>query len=137
MPFVSDGKLCAIHTMNPLTIVEISERGATVSLQKSLKVPKDLLGSSQLVQWKDGWLCIVHERSRGKRHLYKHRFVYFDRSWNVAISEPFYWKEYGVEFCCGLAVHDGTVAVGIGVNDSEAIIAQFDETDIDGLLEFA
>ena len=137
MPFVSDGKLCAIHTMNPLTIVEISERGATVSLQKPLKVPKDLLGSSQLVPWKDGWLCIVHERSRGKRHLYKHRFVYFDRSWDVAISEPFYWKEYGVEFCCGLAVHDGTVAVGIGVNDSEAIIAQFEEADIDGLLEFA
>jgi hypothetical protein len=137
MPFVSDGKLRAIHTMNPLTIVEISERGATVSLRKPLKVPKNLLGSSQLVQWKDGWLCIVHERSRGKRHLYKHRFAYFDRSWDVAISEPFYWKEYGVEFCCGLAIHDGTVAVGIGVNDSEAIIAQFNEADIDRLLEFA
>jgi hypothetical protein len=43
--------------------------------------------------------------------------------------------EYGVEFCCGLAVHDGIVAVGLGVNDSEAIIAQFNETDIDRLLE--
>jgi hypothetical protein len=39
-----------------------------------------------------------------------------------------------VEFCCGLAVHNGTVAVGLGVNDSEAIIAQFNETDIDRLL---
>ncbi|MFL9867944.1 hypothetical protein PQR67_27535 [Paraburkholderia fungorum] len=134
MPFVSDGKLFAVHTMNPLTIVEINEHGATVSLRKPLKVPKGLLGSSQLVEWKDGWLCVVHERSRGKRHLYKHRFVYFDRSWNVVLSEPFYWKEYGVEFCCGLAVHDGTVAIGFGVNDSEAIIAQFNATDIDRLL---
>lgn len=134
MPFVSEGKLYAVHTMNPLTIVEINEHGATVSLTKPLKVPKGLLGSSQLVEWKEGWLCVVHERSRGKKHLYKHRFVYFDRSWNAVLSEPFYWKQYGVEFCCGLAVHNGTVAVGIGVNDSEAIIAQFNETDIDRLL---
>ncbi|MFL9988079.1 glycoside hydrolase family protein [Paraburkholderia sediminicola] len=137
MPFVSDGKLQAIHTMNPLTIVEISERGTTVSLRKPLKVPKDLLGSSQLVEWKNGLLCVVHERSRGKKHLYKHRFVYFDRNWNVVLSEPFYWKEYGVEFCCGLAVHDGTVAVGFGANDSEAIIAQFSEIDIERLLELS
>lgn len=134
MPFVSDGKLHAVHTMNPLTIVEIGEHGATVSLRKPSKAPKGLLGSSQLVEWKDGWLCVVHERSRGKRHLYKHRFVYFDRGWNVVFSEPFYWREYGVEFCCGLAVHDGTVAVGLGVNDSEAIIAQFNEADIARLL---
>ncbi|MFL9965842.1 hypothetical protein PQR02_33460, partial [Paraburkholderia sediminicola] len=136
MPFVSDGKLHAIHTMNPLTIVEINEHGATVSLRKTLKVPKDLLGSSQLVRWKDGWLCVVHERSRGKKRLYKHRFVYFDPGWEAMLSEPFYWKEYGVEFCCGLAVHDGIVAVGFGVNDSEAIIAQFNEIDIDRLLEW-
>jgi hypothetical protein len=136
MPFVSDGKLHAIHTMNPLTIVEINERGATVLLRKPLQVPKDLLGSSQLVRWRDGWLCVVHERSRGKKHLYKHRFVYFDPSWEAMLSEPFYWKEYGVEFCCGLAVHDGIVAVGFGVNDSEAIIAQFNELDIDRLLEW-
>lgn len=134
MPFVSEGTLYAVHTMNPLTIVEISEYGATVSLTKPLKVPKGLLGSSQLVEWKEGWLCVVHERSRGKKHLYKHRFVYFDRNWNAVLSEPFYWKQYGVEFCCGLAVHNGTVAVGLGVNDSEAIIAQFNETDIDRLL---
>jgi predicted GH43/DUF377 family glycosyl hydrolase len=136
MPFVSDGKLHAIHTMNPLTIVEINERGATVSLSKPLKIPKDLLGSSQLVRWKDGWLCVVHERRRGKKHLYKHRFVYFDSGWQPTLSEPFYWKEYGVEFCCGLAVHDGIVAVGFGVNDSEAIIAQFNEADIEQLLEW-
>lgn len=134
MPFVSNGQLYAIHTMNPLTIVEINERGATVSLRKPLKVPKDLLGSSHLVQWKDGWLCVVHERSRRKRNLYRHRFVYFDPSWEVTLSEPFYWREYGVEFCCGLAIHDGIVAVGLGVNDSEAIIAQFNEIDIDRLL---
>lgn len=137
MPFVSDGKLMAVHTMNPLTIVEISENGAKVSLRKPLKVPKDLLGSSQLVEWKNGWLCVVHERSRGKRHLYKHRFVYFDPIWDAVLSEPFYWKEYGVEFCCGLAVHDGTVAVGFGVNDSEAIIAQFNEADIERMLEWS
>ncbi|RKF50953.1 hypothetical protein BCY88_01960 [Paraburkholderia fungorum] len=134
MPFVSDGKLHAVHTMNPLTIVEISEHGATVLLRKPSKAPKGLLGSSQLVEWRDGWLCVVHERSRGKKHLYKHRFVYFDRDWNAVLSEPFYWKEYGVEFCCGLAIHDGIVAVGFGVNDSEAIIAQFNETDIERLL---
>lgn len=135
MPFVSEGKLLAIHTMNPLTIVEINQRGATVLLRKPLRLPKGLLGSSQLVEWKDGWLCVVHERSRGKRHLYKHRFVYLNRNWNVTLSEPFYWKEYGVEFCCGLAIHDGTVAVGFGVNDSEAIIAQFNAGDIARLLE--
>jgi len=135
MPFVSDGKLHAIHTMNPLTILEISESAATVSLRKPLKAPKGLLGSSQLVAWKEGWLCVVHERSRGKRYLYKHRFVYFDRNWNAAFSEPFYWKEYGVEFCCGMAIHDGTVTVGFGVNDGEAIIAQFNEMDIERLIE--
>ena len=135
MPFVSDGKLHAVHTMNPLTIVEINEGGATVSLRKPLNVPKGLLGSSQLVRWNDGWLCVVHERSRGKKHLYKHRFVYFDSTWDAVLSEPFYWKEYGVEFCCGLAVHDGIVAVGLGVNDSEAIIAQFNEIDIGRLLD--
>ncbi|WGS52901.1 hypothetical protein LFL96_32525 [Paraburkholderia sp. D15] len=134
MPFVADGKLCAIHTMNPLTIVEISEQGATVMLRKPLKVSKNLLGSSQLVPWRNGWLCVVHERSRGKRHLYKHRFVHFDSEWRVTLSEPFYWVEYGVEFCCGLAVHDATVAVGLSVNDSQAIVAQFEQSDIDRLL---
>jgi predicted GH43/DUF377 family glycosyl hydrolase len=136
MPFVSEGKLFAVHTMNPLTILEIDESGAKVALQKPLRIPKGLLGSSQLVQWKDGWLCVVHERSRGKRYLYKHRFVYFDRDWNVTLSEPFYFREYGVEFCCGLAIHDTTIAVGFGVADSEAIIAQFDESDVAGLFRF-
>jgi len=137
MPFVSGGKLFAVHTMNPLTIVEINESGATVTLEKPLRIPKNLLGSSQLVEWKDGWLCVVHERSRGKKHLYKHRFVYFDRDWNVSLSEPFFWREYGVEFCCGLAIHDTTIAVGFGGNDSEAIVAQFDDSDVAALFGFS
>jgi hypothetical protein len=61
--------------------------------------------------------------------------VYPSRFEVQTLAETIGCPEYGVEFCCGLAVHDGIVAVGLGVNDSEAIIAQFNETDIDRLLE--
>lgn len=85
-------------------------------------------GSSQLVRWLDGWVAVVHEASRAGGLHYLHRFVRFGPELTVTgISDPFFFRQRGTEYCCGLARWRGKFLVSFSVKERESWIGSFDE----------
>jgi len=65
-------------------------------------------GSTPLVECEKGWVCVVHFSEEGSPRKYYHNFVWLDRITMKPIqySDPFYFKQEGVEFCTGMKIHD-------------------------------
>lgn len=83
-------------------------------------------GSSQLIPYEDGWLCVTHEVTWRPERVYLHRFVRFDSSYRITeISEPFYFQHIGIEFCAGLTLDGDRLVASYGVNDASAHLAFF------------
>lgn len=85
-------------------------------------------GGSGLVPFDEGWLAITHEVAwQGHARTYLHRFVHFDAAFRPrAVSEPFWFRQSGIEFCCGLVVgparglKEDEFLASFSVNDGEA-----------------
>jgi hypothetical protein len=121
---------------NPTEIVHFDiNDGTTKTVQldesKRLPLPNDLRGSSQVIPWNNGYLAITHEvnlftdiqgRKDGK---YRHRFVYWDKNFNlVKTSEMFHFMTGEIEFCAGMAIHNNNVLITYGFQDNAAYIFQ-------------
>jgi len=79
-------------------------------------------GGSQLIPWRGGYLCLVHEVAHvnGQR-TYEHRFVWFDEQLRISrLSQPFWFQARQIEFAAGLASLDGRLVASFGVQDAEA-----------------
>lgn len=86
------------------------------------QIASEFRGGSQLIPWRDGWLCLVHEVAHvnGQR-TYEHRFVWFDETLRPArLSCPFWLKARQIEFAAGLADCGGRLVISFGVQDAEA-----------------
>ena len=92
-------------------------------------------GGSQAVAFEDGWLYLVHEviDQPPQPRAYLHRFVKLNRDLCVvAVSEPFFFVEKGVEFATGL-IFDALrneLVVSLGVMDAKAVIAVLDSNSL-------
>jgi hypothetical protein len=65
-----------------------------------------------------------------------HRLVHFTPDFEIdAVSARFHILLREVEFCAGLALHDGQFLVSFGVNDCQAWLARVPAPDLLGLLE--
>lgn len=80
---------------------------------QNLKPHADFRGSSQVVSFKSFRIAIVHETflfkdERGlKNAVYKHRFVVWDKNWNIQhLSNSFSFLGFDIEFCCGLCLKE-------------------------------
>lgn len=104
-----------------------------------------LRGGSQFVDLRmargfhGGSIGIVHEVAWvGANRIYLHRFVKVDWNGSIEMTEPFYFKHRGIEFCAGLALvpshdagdHGAKLVASFSVNDSEAYFAIFDLGDV-------
>lgn len=105
----------------------------------------DLLrGSSQVIRWGDYWVALVHTcelwltASNRKFGSYHHVFVVWDNDWNIVKMSPlFKFADYGVEFTCGLELHDGKFYIPFALGDNfvylmiveEEIIRKFIDND--------
>jgi tetratricopeptide (TPR) repeat protein len=93
-------------------------------------------GGSQLIQFKGGFMAVVHE----SRHLpgttdryYQHRFAWFDSDYSLRrLSVPFYFQDKQIEFCAGLAYHPNRndLVLSYGIKDKEAWVAQIAIEDV-------
>lgn len=96
-------------------------------------------GSSQLVRWRDGWLCVTHKYSLipipfklAAWRFYRHQFVYFSADFGeLTVSKSFHFLSRGIEFCSGLALDEGRVLVGFGYRDSAAYVGAIDNRALD------
>jgi FkbM family methyltransferase len=103
---------------------------------------QDMRGSSQIILYKGKRICVIHEVDLFKNKLgqkdgkYTHRFVIWDKDWNIDhISEPFSFMDGEVEFCCGLTEHKDDLLITFGFQDNAAYILRMPQTFFDQYIE--
>ena len=101
--FSENEKLYAIYSHHPLIIIQLDTTFSGNDIVVTEKYsPYDLSrvrGSTTPVQIGTEWLMIVHDVIYKNTRKYFNRFLRYDKEWNViGISEPFYFKQFYVEF---------------------------------------
>ena len=86
-------------------------------------------GSSQVFDYQGHWWALVHESDLYNDYLgrknatYRHRFLKWDRYWNlVATSEKFSFMQGQIEFCAGAAVQGSNLLITFGWQDNSAYL---------------
>ena len=129
-----------IKWCNPTEIVEVNRKtgkSKTVKLvEQDVKFKRDLRGGSQVVKYKDFWVCITHEvdlwnNEQGKKDAqYYHRFIVWDKDWNITHhSDKFKFMDARIEFSCGLHIEGDEMYIPFGFQDTTAYILKM-TTDI-------
>lgn len=132
---------------NPVEVVQCdlptlkSRRSREVDESSTVPNLPFLRGGSQVIPWNNFRICVVHEVDLTKNYLdqkdaaYRHRFVTWDRNWNlVKITEPFSFLGGEIEFCCGLALWQNDLLVSFGFQDNCAFILRIPEAMIRSVL---
>lgn len=113
----------------PDTII-YPDRDSPRAVVSSTKVEvHNISGGSQLIPFRHGHLCVVHEAETGPdgKRTYWHRFAWFNMDYELRrLSLPFVFLDKQIEFCAGLAAHpNGTdLILSYGVRDAEAHLAR-------------
>jgi hypothetical protein len=110
-------------------ILNIISSETVISKDEKLKLPLGLRGSSPVILFGDEGdrMCITHETDffhhpgMKKDAHYYHRFLIWDKDWNVkSLSKPFKFMGAMIEFCCGLLVKDNNLIMSYGYQDNAA-----------------
>lgn len=119
---------------NPTEIVKFDINTKTIEQvlcdeSKVIPVWADLRGSSQVIPWGEYHLTITHEvalynseigRKDGK---YRHRFIIWDKEWNIVrYTDSFSFMTGEIEFCCGAAFYRDNLLVSFGFQDNSAYL---------------
>jgi predicted GH43/DUF377 family glycosyl hydrolase len=100
-------------------------------------IAKRFRGGSQLLQFDDGWLGLVHEvAGLGSRRVYEHRFIWLDADLELRrVSPAFAFRErQAIEFAAGLAINGHRLVASYGVRDAEAWITAIEADDLRRML---
>jgi tetratricopeptide (TPR) repeat protein len=118
-------------------------QGGSVSTKPCSLALEHLCGGSQVIPFADGWICVTHETISqdgwGCRRIYLHRFVRFDKEFQVTAVSPAWIFEdghHGIEFCAGLCRDphkQGQLILGYGVEDRQAKLLLVQEDEIERL----
>ena len=130
---VLDKDYTYVKWTNPTEVVEVDPVAKTcktvfLSDYKQLGT-SDLRGGSQVIPFGGRYLALVHEvnlfnsEAGRKNAVYTHRFVVWDREWNLLeVSESFSFMDAKIEFCCGMASHGDFLLVSFGFQDNAAFL---------------
>jgi FkbM family methyltransferase len=123
-----------IKWSNPTELVKVNiedNTSETIILKDRVYDYQNLRGGSQVIPYGDYRICIIHEvdlwknKQQQKDAKYTHRFIIWDKDWNVEhISDPFSFMEGEIEFCCGLAEWNGDLLITFGFQDNAAYIVK-------------
>lgn len=110
-------------------ILNIISSETVISKDNKIKLPLGLRGSSPVIPFGDKGerMCITHETDffhhpgMKKDAHYYHRFLIWDKDWNViSLSKPFKFMGAMIEFCCGLLFKDNHLIISYGYQDNAA-----------------
>lgn len=133
LPIVDDDGIRFLYLCDPTRILD--QAGNTLILKTPSIAAEHFRGGSQVIEHDGGWLCVIHESYWNPTRHYRHRFVWFDRAWNLArVSPPFYLLGKQIEYVAGLARHRGEFVLSFGVNDRESWLGTVASADVDRLL---
>ena len=131
---------------NPTELVRFDpSTGQTESVLQREEVPlntNDLRGGSQIIPYKNHYICITHEvglyqtQTDRKDGYYWHRCVIWDKNFNLLrVSEPFTFMDGKIEFCVGLTEHKNSFIVTFGFLDNAAYLIEIPKHRMDKILE--
>lgn len=93
-----------------------------------------LRGNSQVIPWRNYYIWLVHDADLFWNHIgqkdamYMHRFIVYDKNWNVVkIGDHFSFLGGELEFCCGIAEYEKDLLVSFGYQDNCAFILRIPE----------
>lgn len=99
-------------------------------------------GSSQIIPYKDGYLAVVHEADlfdcelRRKDGVYRHRFIYWDKQWNIiSYSKDFSFLNGHIEFTCGMCMHNDSLLITFAVSDNLSYVLEIPSETVFNMLE--
>lgn len=141
---VLDDTLSFVKWSNPTEVVkaDLNSLSTTVTYNTSyVQIGTDLRGGSQVIPFgKEHYAAIVHEvdlfssEAGRKDAVYRHRFVVWDKSWNIVkITKDFSIMNGHVEFAVGMCHWKDDILISFGFQDNAAYILRVRNTD---LLEF-
>jgi hypothetical protein len=133
-----------IKWTNPteLVCVDIENKNCnSIFIGKQKETPADLRGGSQVIKWRSYFLAVTHEvdlfkNENGRKDaVYRHRFVLWDKNWNlIRWTRDFSIMSGHVEFCTGLALKDREFLLSFGFQDNAAFILKFPEKIVEELI---
>jgi len=128
---------------NPTEVVKVdpeTQTSETIHLGNYIPLPRDLRGGSQVIPFGDFYLACTHEvdlfnSEVGRKDArYYHRFIIWDKSWNiVSYSKEFNILDGDVEFCVGMSYRGNKLIMTFGFQDNAAYIM---EVPIQVVVEF-
>lgn len=132
---------------NPTELVKIdpfNKNCDTVSVYQNSyfqNLPRDLRGGSQVIKVGKHYLACTHEvmffnsEVGRKDGIYLHRLVIFDEDFCITkISQEFSFMGGHVEFCCGLARHNGSLLFSFGFQDNASYLLSVPEKQIEDFI---
>lgn len=144
---VLDQPYVFVKWTNPTEVVQVDvtdNTSKTIYLGETVMdgMP-DLRGGSQVIPFWDHYLCIVHDcdlfrnKMEQKDATYMHRWVVWDREWNVVhVSDPWSFMDGEIEFCCGLCEWKEDLLVTFGFQDNAAFVLRIPESLIKTILQW-
>lgn len=142
MPFILDGHIHAIYSMNPLTIVKITpdldtpieERVQVVQTNDSIRL-HSFRGSGGLIEYKGGYLCSIHQVHYNQNRLYFHRMVWFTKDFSSCkYSKAFYFESPNIEYTLSMCHSDHGLIIPYSVRDSCSKLAILSYSKLDEML---
>jgi hypothetical protein len=142
LPFAEGDRLCAIHSYDPLIVIELDVDTGRYEIVFETAMPlaaDHWRGSGGPVRWNGKRLLVIHEAAHRKggdgreERVYVHRFVELDERFRLTrFSEPFVFAHKGIEFVCGLSLgHDDDVLLGLGIEDSRAFLCRIQAAEVE------
>jgi len=125
---------------NPTEVVRFNpEDGSTTTVHldqtKFISGQPDFRGSSHVIPYGDHYLALIHEVNLFKSAIgekdatYKHRFLVWDKNWNIVkFTDAFSFMNADIEFCCGAAFFKDDLLLSFGYQDNCAFILKMPKT---------
>lgn len=101
----------------------------------------NISGSSQVIQFEDGWLAVTHTAhalpNEPYKRYYHHRFIEYTADFAVRrVTLPFCFHDRVIEFCAGMcwSLDNLSLIISYGFKDNEARIATVNADEVRRML---
>jgi hypothetical protein len=141
---IEDKPFHLLKWTNPTAIIKFDPDGKDSEVFQTTEyvaMKNDMRGGSQVINWNDGYLTLIHETSlynseQGRKNAtYRHRFVYWDKNFeNQKFSKLFSFLNAKIEFCCGMAKYKNDVLITFGLQDNAAYILKVSQKFVEDFI---
>lgn len=134
MPCIRGDYLWMVYSHHPVEVYQFSPPRRMFTGE--FPVLAGWSGGSQIIPFEGGFIGVVHQRRKRKNRVYYvHRLVRYGFHLEpLHAGREFYFRGEQVEFCSGLARHDGGYVMSFGVKDREAWLVSLTHDQILALL---